>query len=193
MTGSLMPGDIPMTVTAARIASDRLGFKGSCSDEVGRLLQVLAAQFSNAQIGEIGAGCGVGTAWLASGLAPGASLITIDTQPEAVAAVRMQFGDHGAVEVLEGNWQLILQRGPFAMLFVDVSEAKGAGAEDVIDALAIGGLAIIDDLTPVAQWPEEWHGKPDPIRERWLENPRMRAVEVLVTPSSAVILATRWR
>lgn len=193
MTGKLHPGDIPLTVRAARIAAERLGFTSSCTDEVGRLLQVLASMFPEGSIGEIGSGCGAGTAWIVSGLAPGAQLVTIDNNPDAVEAVQHQFGDHSSVEVLEGGWQFILQHGPFSMLFVDVSEAKDAGAEDVIDALAIGGLAIIDDLTPVEFWPDEWKDKPDPVRERWLENPRLRSVEILVTPRSAVVLATRWR
>lgn len=189
MTGRLQPGDIPVMVRAARIASERHGFANACSDEVGRLLQVLAGQHPDQTIGEIGAGYGVGTAWIASGLVPGTRLLTIDHNAEAVAAIRQQFGDHGSIEVLEGDWHLILQLAPFNMLFVDVSEAKDAGAEDVIDALAIGGMAVLDDLTPLEYRPEGY----DPVRERWMDNPRLRSVEILVTPQSAVILATRWR
>lgn len=193
MTGRLQPGDIPVMVRAARIAAERHGFHNACTDEVGRLLQVLAGQHPGQLIGELGAGYGVGTAWIASGLTPGTRLLTIDNNPDAVEAIHRQFGDHGSIEVLEGDWQYILQHGPFNMLFVDVSEAKDAGAEEVIDALTIGGLAVIDDLTPFEYQSETERGVPDPVRERWLDNPRLRSVEVLVTPQSAVILATRWR
>ncbi len=189
MTGRLQPGDIPVMVRAARIAAERHGFANACTDEVGRLLQVLAGQHPDQLIGEIGAGYGVGTAWIASGLTPGTRLLTIDHNPKAVEAIRQQFGDHGSIDVLEGDWQFLLQHGPFNMLFVDVADAKDAGTEDVIDALAIGGLAVIDDLTPL-EFPQEHQ---DPVRDRWLDNPRLRSVEILVTPQSAVILATRWR
>lgn len=192
MTGEL-PGNIPVMVRAAHVAADRLGFEHSCSDAVGHLLQVLAGQFPGETIGEIGGGCGVGTAWLAAGLPSDSHLITIDSNDAAVASVRSQFNDHARVEILLGDWQALLQHGPFAMLFVDVSEAKNNFADDVIDALRPGGLVVIDDLTPVDDWPEQWAGKPDTLRQTWLDHPRMRAVEVMVTPTSAVILATRRR
>lgn len=189
MTGKLQPGDIPVMVRAARIAAERHGFTSACSDEVGRLLQVLAAQHPEKTIGEIGSGFGVGTAWIVSGLAAGARLLAVDHDPQAVEAIRQQFGDHGAVEVIEGDWRVILQHGPFNMLFVDVDEAREHGVQDIVDALAVGGLAIIDDLDPL-EAPRE---QQNPVREQWLENPRLRSVEVLVSPEASVILATRWR
>lgn len=193
MTGQLVPGNIPIMVRAARIAAQRLGFASSCTDEVGQLLQVLASQFPGETIGEIGSGCGVGTAWMASGLPAESRLVTIDSDPEAVAAARTQFGDHGSVEVLEGDWHDILGRGPFAMLFVDVKDAKNRGIEEIIEALRPGGLAVLDDLTPFEHWPDEWKGRPDPLREIWLEHARLLSVEIMVTATSAVILATRRR
>jgi predicted O-methyltransferase YrrM len=193
MTGRLTPGKIPIMVRAAHIAAQRLGFDSSCSDEVGHLLQVLASQFRGETIGEIGAGCGVGSAWIASGLSPDSRLITIDHDPAAVEAARTQFGDHGSVAVLEGDWRTILDHEPFAMLFVDVRDAKTRGMNDVIEALRPGGLAVLDDLTPYDHWPEDWKGKPDPLRVAWLEHPRLLSVEIMVTANSAVILATRRR
>jgi hypothetical protein len=46
-------------------------------------------------------------------------------------------------------------------------------------------------MTPEALWPEEWRGKPDPVRDFWLADPRLRAVEILTTPRTAAILATK--
>ena len=192
MTGDLS-GKVPVMVRAAHIAARRLGYEQSCIDEVGQLLQVLASQFPGETIAEIGGGCGVGTAWLASGLAAGAKLITVDNNEAAVESARSQLHDHVDVEILLGDWQMILQRGPFAMLFVDVSEAKARYIDEVIDALRPGGIAVLDDLTPLDQWPESWHDQTDTLRRTWLEHPRLRSVEVLVTPRDSVILATRSR
>lgn len=193
MTGQLVPGNIPIMVRAAHIAAERLGFENSCTDEVGQLLQVLASQFQGETIGEAGAGCGVGSAWIASGLSSDSRLITIDNNPEAVAATRTQFLDHSSIDVLEGDWRELLNLGPFAMLFVDVNEAKNRYVNEIVDAMRIGGLIVLDDLTPYEHWPEEWKGKTDPLREQWLENPRLLAVEIMVTATSSVILATRRR
>jgi predicted O-methyltransferase YrrM len=192
VTGELS-GNIPLMVRAAHVAAERLGIHNSCSDEVGHLLQVLAGQFPGETICEIGGGCGVGTAWLAAGLPADSHLITIDSDEASVASVRSQFNDHGRVESLLGDWRAALQRGPFAMMVVQVSEARHDFADDVIDALRPGGLVVIDDLTPVDHMPAEWPGDPGTLRQTWLDHPRMHAVEIMVSPASSVILATRRR
>jgi predicted O-methyltransferase YrrM len=171
--------------------AERLGFTGSCTVEVGRLLRVLAAQCPSGTIGEIGAGCGVGTAWLAVGRLPGVPLLTVEHDAALAGETRELFVDQPNVQVIHDDWHAILDHGPFALLFADVSAAKGDEAERVLRALAPGGLLVLDDLTPTARWPPEWRGRPDPIREFWLNDPRLTATEVSVTPECAVILAVR--
>ena len=68
-----------------------VGFQGppsACTPQVGRLLQVLAAGKPGGRIGEQGTGAGVGTAWLASGLAGGATLLSVDVSPRCADATR---------------------------------------------------------------------------------------------------------
>lgn len=55
----------------------------------------------------------------------------------------------------------------------------------MIDLLTPGGVLVKDDMTP---------GRPikgDPVREVLLLDPRLRSVELLTTPESAAIVATR--
>jgi len=66
-----------------------------------------------------------------------------------------------------------------------------AESEHALELVAPGGVVVIDDMTPEALWPEDWRGRPDPAREFWLEDPRLRAVEILTTPRTAAILATK--
>ena len=54
----------------------------------------------------------------------------------------------------------------------------------MLELLAPGGLVVIDDLTPSRPGP-------DPVREFWLGHPDVFGVELLVTPTVAVILAAR--
>lgn len=155
------------------------------------MLRVLAGQFTDGMIGEIGSGCGVGTAWIASGLAGSTSLVTVELDAARAASVRNLFEKVPRVTVLQGDWRQILEYGPFAMLFADVREAKQDKPESLLSALRPGGAILLDDLTPEDRWPAEWIGKPDPVREFWLNDPRLAATEILVSPSNAVILATR--
>jgi predicted O-methyltransferase YrrM len=182
---------IPPLVQQALDLARRMGFTKSCSLEVGRLLHVLAAQRRRGVIGEIGTGCGVGAAWIASGLAPTAQFVTVEIDAAQAEAVRALFAAYSNVRVVQGDWRAILDHGPFAMLFADGGKAKERAPEELLAALEPGGLIVLDDLTPEDQWPAEWRGWPDPTRQFWLNDPRVVATELLVTPTSAVILATR--
>lgn len=185
MTGDL-PGNVPVMVRAARLAAGGMGYTQSCSDEVGMLLELLVSQFTGELVGEIGGGAGVGTAWMAAGLQPDTRLVSVEIDETLAASTRQQFADHSGVAVIQGDWRLLMDYGLFAMLFVDVAEAKQLHLDEVIDLLRVGGLAVIDDLPPVG--PE-----PDPLRKRWFTHHRLRATELTVSSGEAVILATKLR
>ncbi len=181
---------LPPLVQHARALAERAQFAASCTAEVGRLLVVLAAHVRGGVIGEVGSGCGVGTAWLASALAPDARLVTVEQEAARVDAVRELFAARDDVQVLHGDWHLLLPHGPFDLLFAD-TPAKRDEPEVLLAALRPGGVLVLDDLTPETHWPPAWRGQRDPVRDFWLNDPRLHATELLTTPTSAVILATR--
>lgn len=182
---------MPDIVRRAMSLAEVLKFPHSCTPETGRLLKLLVRQRSSGKVGEIGTGCGVGAAWMASGLAPSTQLFTIDLDPLRASRVESLLKDHPQVTVISSDWRQLAKFGPFDLLFVDVGDAKAAGAEDTLRMLKIGGLALLDDLTPTEQWPSSWAGKTDPVRDFWLNDPRLAATELRTTSSTAVILATR--
>jgi hypothetical protein len=51
----------------------------------------------------------------------------------------------------------------------------------------------MDDLAPVALWPADWENTIDYKREFAFENPRVVGTEVLTTPTTAALIATRIR
>lgn len=185
---------VPPLVTRALRLAEELEFRHSCTPEVGRLLRVLGSALGEGVVAELGAGCGVGTAWIVGGLNPATPFVTVERNPARAAAVRALFAEVPNVRVIEGDWRAILPHGPFAMLFADVAAAKGTEAEAALATVRPGGLLVLDDLTPEERWgPEQraqWGGG-DPVRAFWLNDPRLVATEVLTTPESAVLLATR--
>lgn len=182
---------IPPLVREALALAERTGFTQSCLPEVGRLLAVLAGQVRSGVVAELGTGCGVGAAWIVSALRPEVQFMTVEIDAERAAAAWSLFAHLPNVAVITGDWRLILAHAPFALLFADGGNAKRHAPETLLDALAPGGLLVIDDLTPEAHWPEEWRGQPDPIREFWLNDPRVIATELLTTETTAVVLAVR--
>jgi predicted O-methyltransferase YrrM len=181
---------IPDLVHQATEGAVRAGFELSCTPETGRLLATLTAGIRHGRVGEIGTGVGVGAAWIASALSPTATFTTVEVDDSRAAIARRLVADRPNIHVLTGDWHVILAHGPFDLLFVD-TPAKRDEPEQVLNALALGGMAVLDDLTPEDQWPAEWRGQPDPVREFWLNDPRLLATEIMVSASMAVILAAR--
>jgi len=189
--------EVPALAREALRLAEEMGFANSCIEEVGRLLAVLTRQVQHGVVGEVGAGCGVGAAWIADALAPTSRFVTVDADAARAEAVRRLLRPVAAAVVIHGDWREILAHGPFDLLFLDASPAKsppgqGDGQADLaIQAVRIGGLIVMDDFTPEDYWPAKRHGHPDPLREFWLNHPAIQATEVLTTPTTAAILAAR--
>ncbi|MEH1963936.1 MAG: class I SAM-dependent methyltransferase [Nostoc sp.] len=181
----------PSLVQQAEFLAAQLEFTQSSLPEVGRLLHVLTSHITQGQIGEIGSGCGVGAAWIVSALHPDSTLITIESDRQLAKLVQQLFADKSNVRALLGDWRDLLIYAPFDLLFADGGKAKLTEPQTLITALKPGGLILLDDLTPEEYWPPEWHGRTDPIREFWLKDPRIAAIEIRVTAKNSVILATR--
>jgi predicted O-methyltransferase YrrM len=138
-------------------------------------------------VAEIGTGTGFGAAWIVSALPPEVPFLTAELDEERAAAAAELFRDDPQVRVLQGDWRDTLPpEAPFDLVFFDATKQlrPREDGELVIGLLAPGGLAVLDDLTP-------GRSGPDQVREVWLEDDRLAATEILVTPSSSIILAVR--
>ena len=202
---------VPEIVRRAIALASRLGFPlmpegrqpgyqgppSACIPQVGRLLQTLASSKPGGRIGEQGTGAGVGTAWLASGLAGGATLLSVDINPECTHAVAELFRDQPQVTIHNGDWHSVMHHSePYDLLFMDATpraDLAYANWDAVTELLTIGGQIVMDDLTPVALWPADWEATIDYKREFALGNPRVIGTEVLTTPTTAALIVTRIR
>ncbi len=88
----------------------------------GALLRCLAAAHPGGVLGEIGTGPGVSTAWLLSGMSSASRLISCDIDDALALSAARLFVDHANVEILAGDWALVMApRGPFDLLFFDAN------------------------------------------------------------------------
>ncbi len=184
------PPDLPPIVSRAFDVSRRAGYVSFCRNETGRLLAALAATRSGI-MAEFGTGCGVGTAWLRSGVRTGAHILSAELDPKLATAAQDIFTDDPQVEVLAADWSTLRNKGPYSLLFLDPSVPQDASAEAVADLVEPGGIVVLDDFTPCEFWPPITGGRVDVLRETWLTDERFTAVEVMVAPDAAVLLATR--
>ncbi len=133
----------------------------------------------------MGTAYGEGAAAIAS---TAASLVTVERDADRVAAARERLTGLDNVELLHGNWRDELpRRGPFEFLFLDSGDWKEEPfRQRALDLVEPGGLLLKDDLTP-------GFPGPDPLREWFFGHPDLIASEILTTPGSAAIVATKRR
>jgi predicted O-methyltransferase YrrM len=185
------PPDLPHVVTRAFDVSRRAGYVSFCRNETGRLLATLAATRAGT-MAEFGTGCGVGTAWLRSGVrGREARILTAELDPRLAKAAAEIFTDDPLVDVLEADWSTLMDKGPYSLLFLDSGEPDAVTVDQLADLVEPGGVVVLDDFSPCEQWPPITAGRVDTLREEWLTDDRFTAVEVMVAPDSSVIIATR--
>ncbi|GAA4110906.1 class I SAM-dependent methyltransferase [Nocardioides fonticola] len=185
------PPDLPEIVARAFDVSRRAGYVSFCRNETGRLLAMLAAT-RDGTMAEFGTGCGVGTAWLRSGVrGEKARIVTAELDARLARAAAEIFTDDPLVEVLAADWSTLLDRGPYSLLFLDSGEPAAVGVDAVVDLVEAGGIVVLDDFAPCEMWPPISGGRVDILREQWLTDERFTAVEVMVAPDAAVVIATR--
>lgn len=183
--------DLPRIVSRAFEVSRRAGYVSFCRNETGRLLATLAAT-RDGTMAEFGTGCGVGTAWLRSGVrGEKARIVTAELDAALATAAAEIFADDPQVEVLAADWATLLDKGPYSLLFLDSGSPAHAGVDAVADLVEGGGIVVLDDFTPCESWPPVTYGRVDSLRERWLTDPRFTAAEVMVAPDASVVVAVR--
>ena len=156
---------------------------GSSLPEVQRLLTVLAV---GKRCAEVGTAFGAGAAAIA---ATARSLLTVEIDPARAAAARRRLASCDNAELLIGDYrELLPTRGPFELLFFDgggwKAEQPAAALAWAAELLALGGLLVIDDMTP--NRPD-----PDPLRAALRDSDAFVSVEVLTTPETAAIIASK--
>jgi predicted O-methyltransferase YrrM len=166
---------------AERPSLEGLSFDRSCSEEAGRLLHVLASQRGRTRVAEIGTGCGVGSAWILAGLAPGVPFVTAELDDQRATAAAELLTEDPNARVLHGDWRdLLAGEAPFDLLFADGGRSKEH--EELVGLLVPGGTLVLDDLTPG----REVDG--DAVRELWLRHPRVACTELQLSPRESAIV-----
>jgi predicted O-methyltransferase YrrM len=184
------PPDLPPIVSRAFDVSRKAGYVSFCRNETGRLLATLAAT-RGGTLAEFGTGCGVGTAWLRSGVRNGARILTAELDPKLATAAQEIFLDDPQVEVLAADWSTLRDKGPYSLLFLDASSPEDAGVDSVADLVESGGIVVLDDFVPCEVWPPITGGRVDTLREGWLTDERFTTVEVMVAQDASALIATR--
>lgn len=182
---------IPPLVKRAKNLARQMAYRTNCSDGTGRLLRLLASQLQSGVMGEIGAGCGVGSAWIINSMASSVTFVAIEKNRALSAVCKTLFESYSMVRIAHGDWQDIVKFGPFSLLYAPARQIITAAPDVLIEALRSGGIIVIDGLVPLEKLPTDVQQATDPLRSFWLNDARMDATEISVSDTEAVILAAR--
>jgi predicted O-methyltransferase YrrM len=134
-----------------------LGFDMASEPRVGSLLAVLAASKPGGRFLELGTGTGHGTAWLLSGMDGASTLDTVDTDANVVAIAQRHLGSDRRVSFHVMDGARFLEQSAasqFDLIYADAWPGKFSHLDEALSLLSPGGMYVIDDLMPQANWPE---------------------------------------
>jgi predicted O-methyltransferase YrrM len=153
--------DLPLAAPAALAAIEadtkELGFGMASEPRTGALLRSLAASKPAGRMLELGTGTGVGTAWILDGMDRAATLLTVDEDEACVSVARKHLARDPRVRFVVADGASFLRdlHGErFDLIFADTWPGKFHELDAALALLAPGGLYVIDDLLPQANWPE---------------------------------------
>ena len=130
--------DAPALVRRAVGLARVLAEGSACEPEQGPLLAE-AGRSARYALGVTGAGCGVGLAWLLSGLRPDVRVLAVEPDRERAALLAQLLGGVGQVCVRVGSLDTLAARAPYDLLVLDAD-----GSDPVPDPLDLGGLLLPD-------------------------------------------------
>lgn len=182
----------PQAARGIATETEAMSFGMMSEARVGALLATLAASKPNGRILELGTGTGHGTAWLLTRMDSAAVLDTVDSDETVGGVARRHLGTDARVRfhVMDGSSFLEqVQPEQFDLIYADSWPGKFDHLDEALALLRPGGVYVVDDLLPQANWPEG-HAPKVPRLINDLE-PRSQFVSVRMAWASGLMLVVR--
>jgi predicted O-methyltransferase YrrM len=146
---------IPGEYEAIKEATVELQFNMASDLYTGSLLKTLAASKPSGRFLELGAGTGLATAWIVSGMDEKSSLIAIENNEILIGVANKNIIDSRVEFMLADAYEWIrdYKGEKFDFIFADAMPGKYDLFDETIAMLNSGGLYIIDDMLPQPNWP----------------------------------------
>jgi len=146
---------IPGEYEAIREATIELQFSMASDLYTGSLLKTLAASKPSGRFLELGAGTGLATAWIVSGMDEKSSLIAIENNEILIGVANKNIVDNRVEFMLADayDWIRDYKGVKFDFIFADAMPGKYDLFDETIAMLNSGGIYIIDDMLPQPNWP----------------------------------------
>lgn len=182
----------PFQLSEIRERTAQLQFSMASDPLVGAMLRTLAASKPGGRFLELGTGTGMATSWLLEGMDAGSTLISVDNDAEIQqVASDCLGGDTRLSLVISGGLEFLRKQKTesFDFVFADAMPGKYEGLEEALEVVKPGGLYVIDDMLPQANWPAGHADRVPVLLEKLAGNNKFEIVPMIW--ASGVVVAVR--
>ena len=147
--------EYPTTLNSIVDRTQKLGFDMASEPKTGALLKALAASKPHGNFLEIGTG--LSAAWILKGMDNQSTLVSVDNDDKAQYVALEHLGEDSRIKIIcadGGEWLEQNQDECYDFIFADAWPGKFSHLKLALNILSKGGVYIIDDLLPQANWPE---------------------------------------
>lgn len=146
----------PVNYLAINEATKQSGFTMASDPKTCSLLKTLAASKPGGKLLELGTGTGLSTAWILEGMDSASVLTSIDNDPVFLDIAKQYLKDERLHLINQdaGEWIRDNKDLRYDYIFADTWHGKYLMMEETLAMLNPGGLYILDDMLPQANWPE---------------------------------------
>lgn len=177
-------------------ATEAIEFQMLSDPKLGSLLKTLTASKPSGRFLEIGTGTGAATAWMLAGMDTKSKMISVENDYTVMAIAQNLLGHDQRLELQRGDaadfiQSIVKDNYKFDLIFADTWVGKYSYLEETLDSLKIGGMYVIDDMLPQANWPDDHAPKVSRLVET-LSNRK----DLLMTKldwATGIIVATKIR
>lgn len=182
----------PTAYANIKLATEQQGFTMPSELMTCSLLCTLAASKPNSSFLELGTGTGLSTAWILEGMDQNSTLISVDNDEQVQQIASRYLGEDKCLQLvcMDGEeWIKANNQLKFSYIFADTWAGKYNTLDETLNMLETGGLYIIDDMLPQANWPEGHAEKADQL----LKNLEQRT-DITITKlnwASGIVIAVK--
>jgi len=122
----------------------------------GSLLRTLAASKPRSSILELGTGAGLGTCWILDGMDAESTLVSVENDSNLLGIAREEIGVDSRLQLIEsdGTNFLMACTDHYDLIYADAWPGKYSHLDLALALLKRGGIFLVDDMLPQANWPE---------------------------------------
>ena len=161
-----LPAPYPKILARSRAAN----FQMNSDILTGSLLRTLAASKPRSSILELGTGAGLGTCWILDGMDAESTLVSVENDSSVLGIARDEIGTDSRLSLVESDCANFLTActDRYDLIYADAWPGKYSHLDLGLALLKPGGIFLVDDMLPQANWPEG-HAAKSASLSTWLE------------------------